>query len=76
MRNLQDIFETSKQSFISAVTICKTVPLKNESYFFLATLFRVGFSSNKLYINSYHGPRPILLETSEHVWFSYVLRGS
>ena len=27
MRNFQDIFETSKQSFISAFSICMTLPL-------------------------------------------------
>ena len=29
MRNFQDIFETRKQSFISAFSICMTVPLKS-----------------------------------------------
>ena len=28
MRNVQDIFETTMQSFISAFSICMTVPLK------------------------------------------------
>ena len=28
MRNFQDIFETRKRSFISAFSICMTVPLK------------------------------------------------
>ena len=29
MRNFQDNFETCEQSFISAFSICVTVPLKN-----------------------------------------------
>ena len=31
MRNFQDTFETRKQSFISAFSICMTVPLKFEN---------------------------------------------
>ena len=30
MRNFQDTFETSKQSYISAFSICMTVPLIND----------------------------------------------
>ena len=32
MRNFQNNFETFKQSFISAFSICMTVPLKSDSH--------------------------------------------
>ena len=31
MRNFQETFETRKRSFISAFSICMTVPLKNNT---------------------------------------------
>ena len=38
MRNFQDTFETGKRSFISAFSICMTVPLKNVIKSFEMTL--------------------------------------
>ena len=39
MRNLQDTFETPKRSFISAFSICMTVPLTLEKHIKLIQTF-------------------------------------
>ena len=45
MRNFQDIFETPKRSFISAFSICMTVPLMS--------IFSVDFDNfPKIYVYS------------------------
>ena len=33
--NFEDTFETRRRSFISAVSICMTVPLKRTAFYFL-----------------------------------------
>ena len=38
MRNLQDTFETLKRSFISAFSICMTVPLIVQDMFFFCSM--------------------------------------
>lgn len=49
MQNLQDAFETRKWSYISAFSICTTVPLKDElllkklvAFFIVAIVFGLG----------------------------------
>ena len=49
MQNLQDAFETRKWSYISAFSICRTVPLKDElllkklvAFFIVAIVFGLG----------------------------------
>ena len=45
MRNFQDIFETIKRSFISAFSVCMTVPLMS--------IFSVDFDNfQKIYVYS------------------------
>ena len=43
MRNFQDTFETLKQSFISAFSICMTVPLnqKLKNVFLKSQIYRI-----------------------------------
>ena len=51
MRNFQDPFEAYKKSFISAVSICMTVPLSHTLIGFYLSVLRI-FSLRKLIFDS------------------------